>query len=469
MSARAPWSRLIALSALFLLIHGCGDGTETHADVGSDVSPDGITDVATEDALEVSPTWPVAVTPRVERIAGYAVVWLAGTPYEMGVQQGELLHELIAEAVEVVNADPLYSLLPQLARNAGILQLAEQFSFPEILEECQGLVAATADVGFEMDFCLALNFGDVMLEFIRHGMPEVDDLAPGCSQVVAAGEATADGRLYHARNLDWGGMDLSIIYDNPVLFVRQPTDGVPHVYMGFPMNLSPYTGMNLAGLSIGSNEIHPIGPKAQRLEGRSHVQMVARLLATATSLDEALDFVAAEGHMSNEALMVADGPSGRGAALELSGAAQAVRELDQGVVYLTNHFLAPETDPLDLPRDPETDDNSLLRAERLAQLVTPEGAGTAWGTFDLPGLARVMRDRVHPRTGVEAPADTVDDGLSLATNGLMHQVLFDPAGGLLWIAAGQPPIHQLDYVCFSLDELLEVADPRRCPEGMETL
>jgi hypothetical protein len=469
MSVHATSSRWILLLTLLLSSGGCGAGGEGGADGGGDVSPDGRLDAAEGAAADAGAPWPAVVAPRLETRHGYAVVWLAGTPYEMGVQQGELLHDVIAEAVEIVNADPLYSLLPELARNAGILQLAEAHSFPEILEECQGLVAATADVGFEMDFCLALNFGDVMLEFVRHGMPDLDDLGPGCSQVVATGEATADGQLYHARNLDWGGMDLSIIYDNPVLFVRQPTDGVPHVYVGFPMNLSPYTGMNLAGLSIGSNEIHPIGPEAQRLAGRSHVQMVARLLATATSLDEALSFVAAEGHMSNEALMVADGPAGRGAALELSGAAQAVRELDQGVVTLTNHFQAPETDPFDLPRDPETDDNSLLRAERLVQLVSPEGAETIWGNLDLERLAGVMRDRVHPRTGAESPPDTIDDELSLATNGLMHQVLFDPARGLFWVAAGQPPIHQIEYTCFSLDELLEVTEPRTCPEGLETL
>jgi len=121
----------------------------------------------------------------------------------------------------------------------------------------------------------------VLVEYLGDYLPvkgEGPALAPGCSQLVARGAATADGRIYHARILDWG--DIDYLLEFPVIFVREPAAGNPHVTIGFPGNLSPYTGMSWHGLSIGSNESDPLDGSQHDLVGRSHVQMTARLLAS---------------------------------------------------------------------------------------------------------------------------------------------------------------------------------------------
>jgi hypothetical protein len=364
--------------------------------------------------------------------------------------------------MQFVQADPLLKSLPVMAKGKGLIELARASSYPQLLEECEGLVEATADVGFSMDFCLTLNFGDVVLEFLTKSMPG-EGAGPGCSQLVARGQATPDAALYHGRNLDWGGMNMEFVNQYPTIFVRQPTGEIPHVYLGFPMNLSPYTGMNAAGLSSCSNEIHPVGPSEQSLSGRSHVQMQARVLATAHTLAEARAFLEGEPSMSCEALVVADGHARDAFAAELTAAHRFFRPMLEDVLFETNHFASPEMDAFDVWRDPATEDGSLLRFERLTQLATPGQPQSRWGTFSPAGLEVVLRDRVNPRTGVKAPAGTVDDGIGLATNGLMHQVLFDPARGLFWVAAGQPPIYALDWTCFSLGELLETPGATPCP------
>ena len=484
-AAGARALRLVLLVSVFVCAGACGGtdaaapdlsqpGADTATDAASglpDVSsvPDAADDVpsppdAVPDAADDADQAALPVEPHVEQRGAYTIVWLAGSPYEMGRQHGELLHDVIAEAMDFVRNDAVMSLLPAIARGMGILDVAEASSYPDLLEECEGLIDATADTGFTMDYCLTLNFGDVMLEFVEQGGVPAAAGGPGCSGVIATGAATPDGELRHTRNLDWGSMDISIIHQHPVLFVRQPTGAIPHVFVGFPMNLSPYTGMNLAGISIGSHEAEPASSAEQSPTGRSHVQMVGQLLKTARSLDDVRGFLAGEQHMSVEMLVVADGDGGTGAVFEMTAAAMGVREMSaDGIVYATNHFVLPEM----LAHHAPPFWGSTSRFQRFQQLVEPAGAESLWGRLDEAGLATVMRDTVDPVTGL-APtleeleaADWDSDG-TIGANGPMHLVVFAPVRRLFWVAAGQPPIHRQPYTCFSLEELLELPDARPC-------
>jgi hypothetical protein len=390
---------------------------------------------------------------------GYQIVWLQGTPYEMGYQHGRLLHDQLKKAHDTIQWNPLLRLMLAVAQAQGLTTLAKQNCYPEMLQEIEGFLAATKDIGWTMDECLALNCGDMIVEFIRHGTPDADKLeklTPGCSQVVATGPATADGRLYHARLLDWDKFDF--VVDNPTVFVRQPAGGIAHATIGFPGNLSPYSGINAAGISIASNEAHPFDKTKDRRRGRSHVQMLGQILSRCHSLAEARAFIQGEPHMTCEIFTVADGHAGEAAVFEMAPGHVGERRLTDGVVAATNHFLAPETAPLDQePISP----SSRKRFERLGQLVTPGLSDSLYGRLDPAKLVGIMRDRLDPWTGKEMPAATFDDGCSLATNGALYAILFDPAAGRFWVAMGKLPVPAQPYVGFDLTELL--GGPERLP------
>jgi len=388
--------------------------------------------------------------PRVgrEQRGVYSVVWLGGSPREMGRQQGTLLHEELAAGVQAIGEDPVLKTMFALARSLGLLEIAQAMSFPELVEECEGLVETAGDTGWTMEHCLILNFGDVVSEVLAFGMPTHLQLEPGCSQAVVSGPATADGRLYHARTLDWSV--IPYIVEHPTVFVRQPIGGIAHVIIGFPANLSPYQGMNARGLVLASNQVDPLDKTLFVVTGESHVQMQGRLLATASSLAEAREELLSMDHMSFEALVGSD-PTG-GAVFELNPTATAVREPIDGVVLATNHYLAPESDPF----DEEPSGGSVRRLTRLQQLVTPGGSDTLYGTLAPEPLAAVLRDRVDPDTGVASEPGVVDDGRSLATNGALYQVIFDPAGLRFWVAAGALPVPEQPFTGFSLAELLNL-------------
>jgi hypothetical protein len=82
-------------------------------------------------------------------------------------------------------------------------------------------------------------------------------------------------------------------------------------------------------------------------------------------------------------------------------------------------------------------------------------------------MAGVLRDRLDPWTRLESSADTFDDSNTLATNGALYAIVFDPGHRFFWVAAGTVPIPQQPLVGFSLDELLDGKAP--APRPVETL
>lgn len=384
-----------------------------------------------------------------EEREGITVVRLQGTPYEMGYQHGVALHDELAQGFAAFQDDVLLSAMLSASEASGMLDLALENSYPEVIQECEGMIDAIADVGWTLDMCLLLNFGDVVAEALMDSVPDIEDIQPGCAQVVAASSATSDGRVYHARILDW--FVIEFILDNPVVFVRMPEGGVPHAIIGFPANLSPYQGINAEGLSVASNEVHALDNTVHDMTGRSHVQMVGRILAEARSLDDAREIIMGANHMSLEIIVVADGETGEGSVFEMAPAAVEELPLSDGLTYATNHFVGSATDPLDQnPPSPHTS----IRYERLQELLTPGEAESIYGNLNPEALVGLMRDRVNPRTGLESPIEEFDDALSLATNGALFQLVFDPEALRFWLAAGTLPVPQQPFVGFSLEELM---------------
>ena len=381
------------------------------------------------------------------------VVWLQGTPYEMGYQHGEYLHEEIAS----LGSDVLGA-LRFAGRGLALGRLAAKRSYPEIVQECQGLTDATQDIGMTMDACLVLAYGDVYQSIFGRALPDVL-FWDGCSQWVATGEATKDGRLYHGSTLDNNERPINYIMNNPVVFVRQPNDGLPHVFITYPGVLWPNWGLNAAGITLGLDTVHA-GPNEFSFQGGSNVQIMAQILKTATSFAEAREIMETQPRVHANLIMITDGKSKEAGAFEFTGKNLGVRELqDNGVLYVTNHIVLEEM--FDRQRFPLSQ-SSLTRFERFAQLMEPEGVNSLHGQIDPAAMAAIGRDRVNPNTLEASPFDLFDDDASPGGNGSLRQGLYDPDKLLLWVAAGSPPVPENPFVCFSLEEMLNFPDATPC-------
>jgi len=389
------------------------------------------------------PVWPS----RQER-GHIHVLRLAGTPYEMGRQHGELMAAELAQGVEWLHSDPIFSLLLALTQTLELLDEAHAYSYADVQDECRGLAdgAQAHGVDLSLDECLTLAYADVIVEVIDH------ELGAGCTQLAATGQATADGSLLHARNMDNGY--LGYLIDHPTIIVRRPTGQIPFLEVGFPGSVSPHSGMNAAGIAVASNENTAVDDFSG--QGRSHIQMSRQILASCHSLEEVEAFLAAQQHGSAESLLVSDGPGQAAAAFEMTSSHLGIRQLDDDdVVYLTNHFVHPDMADLHLPTEPT--DSTRSRFARLEQLLPPSAEQSVHGALDVASAIAVLRDHHNPVTGETHPPELFDGGGTIANNAALHSMVFVPERREVFVALGEPPVPQRPFIGFSLDGLLEDA------------
>ncbi|HNZ54184.1 MAG TPA: C45 family autoproteolytic acyltransferase/hydrolase [bacterium] len=417
-----------------------------HQDDSSDTESEDYPDLSNDE--DVFTPW-TPILPKKEKHGIWNVIWVSGTPFEMGFQQGQLLYDEIANGIK--NSEYVKEIKSQItiASLASVDKYASMNSYPDIVQECEGMVASAGTAGWTMELCLFINFGDVMVEILDSLPIMMNFTRPGCSQMMVTGDATIDGRLYHARMLDWAEIDYLLWY--PTIIVRQPIDGIPHVYIGFPGNLSPYSGMNVAGISGGSNESDPFDGSQNDYFGRSHVQMLGQILKHSHTLDEAVQFVEKEDHMAITQFGIADAANNTAGVFEMTAKHMAVRRMENDVLWMSNHFVHPEMENYDA--DPVAE-SSRRRFDRFAQLVPEDGIDSMFGKFDPAEVVKVMRDRVNPDDGSESPLGTFDDNKSIGSNGAIYSIVFDPGNLHFWVAAGKIPVPEQEFTGFSLGTLL---------------
>lgn len=390
-----------------------------------------------------------------EKIGNINVVWLTGTPYEMGLQQGQLLKNEIATL-----GKPVLTVLDLFGRGLGLARLAEKRSFPYAIEECRGMAEGAKEIGFTYDACMVLAFGDVYQYAFGNALPQ-ELLWEGCSQFVATGPATVNGELYHGSTVD-SPTPMYYLINNPVAMIRQPNDALPHLFVTYPGVVWPNSGMNVASITLGLDTA-VTDATGLSFYGGSNVQFMAEILQGATSFDEAVNFLENQPRVRPNIIMGADGKSQQAGVFEFSGTALEVRRMGpEDVIYTTNHFTSEKM----YNQQVQPEQSSLLRYERYQQLLDPSGRDSVYGKIDAAVMAQILRDRVNPATLQPSPLTVFDDNASPGGNGAQRQAVFESKPMLFWIAAGQPPVPENVFQCFSLGKLLGFPNAATCPAAV---
>ena len=397
-------------------------------------------------------TWQ-PVPSRREDYGKIKVVWLEGTPYEMGYQHGTLLQDEIAslgqEVIDSVNF---------MGRGFALGRLSRRRSFPGVEEECQGMVDAIPEVGLTLDGCMVLAMGDVLQEYLTYLVPTVL-FNDGCAHFIASGNATADGRMYHGWTLDNNASPMPYWIENPTILVRQPDEGIPHAFITIPGVVWPNAGFNAEGIIVSNNTSHPKDYEDLALQGKSTVQLMGQIAQYASSYDEAYAIMESHDRMRSNLVIVSDAASEQAAVFELLGREMGVRTLsDDGLLYMTNHFADPDV----VGRD-SSNESSFNRFQSFEQMLEPDGTRSRYGSITPEVIVEILRDRTHPKTGEVSSLDVFDDNASIGGNGSLRQVVFDPEGLRFWLAAGEVPIPENPFTCFSLGEMLNLPNATACP------
>ena len=258
------------------------------------------------------------------------VLYLSGTPYEQGKQLGrgaaDLIHENVRRASRL--RDDVAAGRDQADYHA-ITRRNERFvakAFPELLDELSG-IAEGANVDYEELLSLNLN-GHIAYVY---------STMLACTQVLATGDATADGKTYVGKTRD--------LKQGPLLQVllhREFPDGSHLNEIQTAGRMTIPDGVNQYGLSLScSGQWSPrVTVDLARADQAWLTLNLQPILRQARSTDEALRMIEDQPRGSGMHVLVADGT--RAVAAEVTDTVVRTFDAEDGLLIRTNHYFAAD-------------------------------------------------------------------------------------------------------------------------------
>ena len=387
---------------------------------------------------------------------GLAVLYVTGTPFEMGYANGVLTQKMIHH-----QEDAVLQLLNRVAPyrwTQFVLEFLVTFKnrhmvehiTPELQMEMLGLVHGCPDTHPEMGpgFNRILNYHAA--QDISYMMMNSPLIHRGCTAFGAWGPRTRDAHLLVGRNFDW---EADPVFDEDrLVIICEPQNGIPFISLAWAGMAGCVSGMNRAGLSVTVNG----APSHLPDDAATPTCLVAReVLQYAHNIAEATEIIRQRRVFVSAQFLVGSRADGKCVVIEKTPERMAVREPETGANTLVcaNHYLTPE-----LKDDPINEvfkrvDTSVPRFDRMTELLRDAAA-----PLDAPACAALLRDRkltggVFAGNGHRSSLDPL-----IAT----HAVIMDLTGGIFW--AARPP-HQLGrFVAFDLNDPEKLLPEQAVPE-----
>ncbi|MGE5609208.1 MAG: C45 family autoproteolytic acyltransferase/hydrolase [Bacillota bacterium] len=344
---------------------------------------------------------------RLEEWDGTRVMFLKGTPEEMGRQHGTLLKkEIRAMADHMLYGVGVASSFAKGSWFFGDMEQAQKritpFVSPRYFAEIDALAAAA---GIDVHEARLANF-----------FPELFH----CSGFAVFGDATVGGRLYHGRVLDYiRGMGLE---QNAVVMIYQPNEGNAWVNVGYAGFIGSVTAMNEKHIAIGE-----MGGRGEgNWDGKPMAQLVREVMERANTLDEAVEIMRKGPRTCEYYYVISDGNTRRAVGIEATPT--------KFVTVGPGEFHPQLTKPMK--------DTVLLSAgDRYEKLV--ERVKANYGKLDAD-VARSLMER------------------PVAMKSNIHSVLFAPETLDFWVANAdsQNVASHTRYTHYNLAELLK-AEPAK--------
>lgn len=229
---------------------------------------------------------------RLEVHDGTKVLFLKGTPEEMGAQHGTLLKAEVQNLMDRV----LYGV------GVGSSFAKSRWFFSEI-EEATGRFGKFVDPRYTREMDAMASAAGVLREEARlaNYFPELFH----CSGFAVFGDATVGGRIYHGRVLDYmKGIGLE---QNATVIVHQPEQGHAWVNISYAGFIGSVTAMNAKHISVGE-----MGGRGEgQWDGKPMAQLIREVMEKAGTLDEALAIMQRGPRTCEYYYVIADGKSKR--------------------------------------------------------------------------------------------------------------------------------------------------------------
>jgi hypothetical protein len=316
------------------------------------------------------------------------IIRVQGSHEQVGHQVGTLCRTAIRRAATITKDQ-----LPAGRSRAEQLVVAAEYraateeALPWLLRELD----ATADAaGVDRDVLFAVSVEEIWPGRDTTAIPT--PAVRGCTDVVATGPATADGRTLVGHN-----NDLPASTRGSVTPIEWRVDGEPVV---FSLGIGPWlsAAWNQTGLNITGNEL---APNDQRVGIPRLLLMSA--VARARTIGEAVALAGHPSRASSYNWLLADA---EGRVVSLEGSATAMAELhvgENGLLHHENHYVDPSM--VRFERSPRNAVRSAARGARMSDLLgaLPRGSVTS------ETIHSILADHLHTMEPICRHAHSAND------------------------------------------------------------
>lgn len=292
-----------------------------------------------------------------------------GDAREMGRQQGEALQGNIRRAITEIGKLEAFRLMkPRWMPMRLFRRLAERKAhrFMKDAFRIAGRDFEQRFVGIcegaelpEPQLALCALLEAVMSDLTGSSRTQPNGLQAGCSAIAVTGAASKDGNARVMHNFD----HVPVVQQFFVVRRSNPTGKLRSVEFTFSPLLGAVDGVNEAGLGVTCNYAYVTD---QLSAAPTITMLIGRVLAEATTVNEAIELIAQQPRAGGGLLMLADA-TGDVTSLEVSNSRVQARAAEDGVVFHTNRLQCRPMVALEIVSDAHYDHRAptLLRGRRV--------------------------------------------------------------------------------------------------------
>jgi hypothetical protein len=320
-----------------------------------------------------------------------------------------LLHPLVGVALgRLERARPGHYLARTRAFFAALGLPASATRYLGVMDAFQGVVGTVTRWGF-----------------VSFGQRAASALPPACSSLVVWGDASADGRLLHARNFDFPGIG---VWDRwPTVVFCNPAEGLRYGFVTTRgADVPGVTAFNEAGLTVA---LHTRFHRDVTFDGVTAVDLGHEIARYAESLDDAVRIARSHRIASTWGLSVSSARERRALILEVaaSGVQVVLPAPGEEFIGTTNRYRHPALQVDEVAPTACFIEHCESRYERLRTWARRGG-------LDIEDLKRMLADHGDTGTDGERAAGGV-----LAQPITVKSVVVDPERQCIHVATGDVP------------------------------